>query len=303
MGFESMPTGKPAKTEEEIEATRREKARQFEEQAETRNENRGVVKKVFGIGKESGIGIAQEEASRINRLVDQKIERDGAEVSAQTASEEIARSSEFGRKDEATIETEEFLKSKSPDIAKSIRSGDIVSARAAFAKLSEKMKDDEKMLMQKGLEKMIAGQVDTMSKAEDIPGLRRLFAENKLEEIGIENLNSLPKEFVQEPEFQNKLKDTLANKFRGDLYGAGEFVRTSNKLIESGLMSPQAVGELVSSPEYQGKIQKDLAKTFRGDLYGAGEFVKGANEYVRLGLMTREVASQAMANLRAKKAA
>lgn len=66
----------------------------------------------------------------MNKLVDQKIEREGGEV-LQVAVDEIFRSSEFDRKDAATIEAEEFLRAKNPTIAESIQGGDIAFARSS----------------------------------------------------------------------------------------------------------------------------------------------------------------------------
>ena len=46
---------------------------QFEKQADVRNENRNIVEKLFRVGRESGVDVAQEEALRVDRLVDIKM--------------------------------------------------------------------------------------------------------------------------------------------------------------------------------------------------------------------------------------
>ncbi|MDO8560590.1 MAG: hypothetical protein Q7R91_00005 [bacterium] len=293
-----MPTGKPAKTEEEIEASRRENARQFEEQADTRNENRGVVKKVFGIGKESGIDIAQEEASRINRLVDQKIERDGAETSAQTASEEIARSSEFDRKDEATIKAEEFLKSKNPDIAKSLQGGDIASARAAFEKVFGKVKDDnEKRSLRKGFEKMATDQIDTLIKSNDLPGMKVFVQKNELHDIGLGNLALMPQEVIQTKEVQDKLTNQIRGYFSNSSPEAG--VKRANEIVSLGLMKKEDKEKLFASDQYQKDLQAQIRGYFSNSSPEAG--VKRANEIVKMGIMTNERAQQIIDELKAKR--
>lgn len=238
---EGMPAGEPEKTEEELEALRRENAQQFEDQADARNENRSFVKKIFGTGKVSEVDIAQEEASRINRLVDQKIERDGEITSAQNATEEIARSSEFGRKDEATIKAEEYLKSKSPDILKSIQVGDIESA----AKLFERVKDDEELPLQAAFEKMVSNQVDTLVRSGDLEGIKKLVQENRLlYPISLKNIAVMPQEIIQSPNMQTKLATTFENTFyRNREHG----VTLANEYVELGLMTKEKASQMLSN--------------------------------------------------------
>lgn len=72
MGFENMQMGKAQsrtpEEEEKLNASRRENERQFENDADARNENRNFVKKAFGVGEMSAMDVAHEEALGLNDL-------------------------------------------------------------------------------------------------------------------------------------------------------------------------------------------------------------------------------------------
>ena len=298
-----MPTGNPEKpkTEEEIATTRRGNDRQFKEQSDVRNENRSFVKKVFGAGKMSGVDIAHEEALRVNKLVDQKIEREGAETSAQASADEILSSTEFGRKDEATIKAEEFLRAKNPDIAKSIRGGDIASARSAFEKLSEKVKDDnEKRSLRKGFEKMVSDQVDTLVQSSDAPEMKRFVLENRLEDVGIKNIALMPETVVYLPEIQSKFIGKIKQEFGTKADYPQDAVRWVKSFTEAGLMKPEAVQELFASPELQDRMKNKIKTEFgaRGDY--ANDAKRWAQQYVASGLMKKEDAEQFLGEIGVK---
>ena len=298
-----MPTGNPEKlkTEEEIAATQRENDRQFEEQADVRNQNRSFVKKVFGAGKMSGIDIAHEEALRVNRLVDQKIEREGGETSAQTSADEILSSTEFGRKDDATIKSEEFLRAKNPDIAKSIRGGDIASARAAFEKLSEKVKDDnEKRSLRKGFEKMVSDQVDTLVQSKDAPGMTRFVLENRLEDVGIKNIALMPEEIIYLPEVQSKFVGKIKQEFGSKAEYPQDAVRWVKSFTDAGLMKPEAAQELFGSQEIQDRMKNKIKSEFGSRGEYANDAKRWAQQYVASGLMKKEDVDQYLKELGVK---
>ncbi len=296
--MEKMPTGTPQKTEEEIAATRRENDRQFEEQADVRNENRGFVKKVFGVGKMDGVDIAHEEALRVNKLVDQKIEREGVETSAQTSADEILGSTEFGRKDEATIRAEEFLRAKNPAIAKSVQGGDIASARSAFEKLTEKVKDDnERKSLRKGFDKMVSDQVDTLVQSSDAPGMKRFVLENRLEDVGVKNIALMPEEIIYLPEIQSKFTDKIKQEFGADAKYPQDAVKWANEFTKAGIMKPEAVQELFGSPEMQKRMKEKVKQEFGSNGQYANDAKKWTQQYVAAGLMKKEDGEQFLGEL------
>ncbi|MEK9175324.1 MAG: hypothetical protein AAB795_01900 [Patescibacteria group bacterium] len=101
MSIENMSAGVPQESEEEIEAKQRKNDQLFKEQADVRNKDRSTVKKMFGVGKVSGVDMAHEEALRINQLVDEKVKREGEKTSPQLAADEILK---FSRKHDATVD-------------------------------------------------------------------------------------------------------------------------------------------------------------------------------------------------------
>jgi len=300
------------KTEEEIATERSENQTQFKEQANARNKNRGLFEKMFGIGKQSDVDIAAEEAWRVNELIDQTIGSE-TQISPQTVeesgslmseldkkysavSDRILKSSEFDKKDTDTIKAEEFLRSKDFGIAEAIKNNEINQASAYFHIVLDKIKNiHERSELNNEFREMIADQLDTLVKANDIPGMKTIILDNRLRFFGLYKISKIPQEIINSPEIQAKFMSEIRNDFADGSYPE-RAARTVQVFIKFNLTTLEQVTDFFNSPEMH-KIMTNKIRSDFADGYSPARAVQTMQDFIRLGFMTEAAAKQILDQL------
>jgi len=291
------------KTEKKIIAERNANEAQFKEQANVRNKNRGLFEKMFGIGKKSGKDIATEEAWRVSELVDKTIKSE-QEALPKTIEEEaslmsesdkkysvvsdrILKSSEFDKKDTATIEAEEFLRSKDSDIAAAIKNNEIDQASAHFRVALGKIKDRrERSKLENEFYKMITDQFDNLIKANDIPGIKTIILDNKLTSVGLSNISKIPQEIINSTEIQAKFISQIRSNFADGYYPEGT-ARMVQDFIKFKLITLEQVTDFFNSPEMH-KIMTNKIRSDFADGYSPEKAAQTAQDFIKFKFITLE---------------
>ena len=175
--------------------------------------------------------------------------------------------------------------SKESDATKSIKSGNITSARNVLVSRElPKRNNKDKAALLAEFNKMVSTQVETLVRTNDTEKMMMLFRDNDLDHIGSSNIASMPQEVIQSPEVQVKLASSVEQTFSGN---RGYGVRKANEYVQLGLMSRESAQVLLQSEIFQDKLTEDIERAFSENRkLGADK----ANEYVGLGLMSRESA-------------
>ncbi|HEY0010998.1 MAG TPA: hypothetical protein VGB97_03795 [Candidatus Paceibacterota bacterium] len=204
---------------------------QFELQAKARNKEenkkRGWFDRIMSPGsKVSGMDMLQDEAVRVNKLVDERMDMT---TSPQSAADDIAESKEFevGAGERYTsagveqvpaktrIEFEEMLRSKYELIGSMIDHFQI-GAAARQAKIArEGMSDAEARSFKDGILGLIQEKIDSAIKANDTLSLKLLFenndAESLLNWVPADTIAGIPLEILSNPNYKNKAVYVLKN--------------------------------------------------------------------------------------------
>jgi hypothetical protein len=202
----------------------------FKLQAKERNNNRPLHEKLFQQNKSSAIDIAREEADRVNDLVDK-----GDGESFQDTADEIIGGKEFGsdagtEADQKRIKFQELIRSKYPELEKSIEHGFINPGYLQGIK--ETMTESEEEDFIEGLRDMISDKIDSTIRANDLVTMEILLTSDyrDLQLLSATDVARMPIELLSKPHLKPKAMGILQTYLKQTLYPEAQVREILEKL-------------------------------------------------------------------------
>ncbi|MHB1118135.1 MAG: hypothetical protein ACYCZ7_01210 [Minisyncoccota bacterium] len=285
MAASQKETSLSLKDIQEIEQSRHDSEKQFSARADIRNEKRGLFSKIFGRNKTKSIDTAQEEALRVNALVEKR------QAQTQESNTEAARiilnSMEFQERGKPQIEDAEAARTLAPKVVEALKRGDFALARKEEQNLKYSG-SEESQKVRRGIEALFIQNVESAIVSGDKRGMKEIVETTPYidKTIGLGTLARMPKDVIQNETLQKKLKDLLI----GLIVNARDpeaSVRLASELISKGLIDAEKVHEVYRSKE----IQDELSSSISGYILNARDpekAIEKAQEFMRMGIMDKE---------------
>lgn len=197
--------------------------------AQEQNARRNILDRLLGRNKITSYDIMRDEADRMNKLVDQRVQQEGGSISSQEAMDEIGQSKEFmpdtwseahsmGRQ-EAVASLLAEIRSKAPRIERDMNTGNVGNFVDFVSEADAKTRSrEESNTLRAAAAYMLTQKLDTFIRTRDIYTTEALLSNaGNFLPITQEVLDSIPDEFLKAEEIRNALKKSLAD--QGEIRG------------------------------------------------------------------------------------